>query len=149
MYPMIRRGELKTLRASSALPAAGAWDDATTAKDLLTPGDSDVSFFAEYTVGGAGGAVELRFEGSPVGSGDDWHPLEEVLDTAAASLTGQALTVPVRVASVKLTGTQKAPGHTLHLGGFERVRVLAREVGNTSSPGTLIVRARGVTQGGA
>jgi hypothetical protein len=148
MYPMIRRGELKALRASSTLPASGAWDNAASAEVLPTPGDSDVSFFAEYTLGGSGGAAELRFEGSPVGSGDDWHPLEEVLDTAAASLTGQALTVPVRVASMKLIGTQKAPVHTLRLGGVERVRVLAREVGNTGAPGTLIVRARGITQGG-
>lgn len=144
------KGQLKTLRASGALPASGAWD--TAPDDDSPPLVSDfaeVTFFADYTVGGSGGACELRFEGSPVSSGDDWYPLEEVLDTAAASLSGQSLPIPLRTASVIVTGTQRAPGHTVRLGGFERVRVLARETGNTGAPGTLRVRARASTGSGS
>lgn len=146
MYEMTRKGALVSLRAG-ALPASGAWDDGSSGLEHLVSAENAVTFFAEYTAGaGASGNVaEVLFEGSPVSSGDDWFPLEEVLDEAAATLSGQRLPVPVRTASMLLTGAQRAPAHTVRLGACERVRVRARETGDTSHPGTLVVRARSTT----
>jgi hypothetical protein len=145
----VRKGALKTLR-EGALPALGAWDAPGDALDVLLSDFGEATFFFEYTEGATAagtGEVEALVEGSPVSSGDDWHPLEEVLDEAAAVLSGQSLPVPVRTASMLYAGTQKAPGHTVRLGGFERVRVRARETGHAVDPGELVVRVRGSTGG--
>lgn len=143
MYEMVRKSPVSSLRAGD-LPAAGAWDGAPALEHSVA-GESEVSFFVEYTQGHATGACEVLFEGSPMSSGDDWFPLVEALDETAATLSGQSLPVPVRTVSLLLTGTQKAPVHTVRLGGVERVRVRARETGRTAAPGALVVRARSST----
>lgn len=141
----IRKSVATELRAVAALPAAGAWDLAAAALEALVTESACVTFFVDYVQGAGGGACEVLFEGSPVSSGDDWYPLEEATDEAAAVLSGQSLPIPVRTASMVYVGTQKAPGHTVRLGGFERVRARGRETGAAGTPGTLRVRVRGST----
>lgn len=144
---MVRKGPIEPLRASAALPAAGAWDAGASATELRVHDLSQVTLFATYTEGTSGGAVEYRVEVSPVSSGDDWCPAEEVIDETAVVASGEARIFPVRTASMRLNSTQTAPAHTIDVGGAERVRVLAREVGVTGTPGTFRVRARGVALG--
>lgn len=137
----VRKSEPKQLRAG-ILRAAGAWDIAADALDQLVSDFAEATFFVEYTQGDAAGAVEVLFEGSPVSSGDDWFPLEEVIDTGAVATDGETRIFPVRVAALKLVGTQRAPKHNVSLGAVERVRVRARETGATGTPGSLRVRVR-------
>ena len=144
---MVRKGPLTELRAEAALPASGAWDDASTATVLRVHDLSQVSLFADYTEGDTGGGVEYRVEVSPVSDGDDWYPAEEVIDETAVASSGEARIFPVRTASMRLNGTQAAPVHTIDVGGADRVRVLAREVGVTATPGDLRIRARGIALG--
>lgn len=144
---MVRKGPLETVRASAALPAAGAWDDAADVTELRVHEFSQVTVFADYTEGTSGGAVEYVVETSPVSSGDDWFPAEEVIDETAVASSGESRIFPVRAASMRLNGTQRAPAHTLDVSGADRLRVRAREVGVTGTPGTFRVRARAVALG--
>lgn len=149
MLSVVRKSELKTLR-EGALPAAGAWDDASAAIELPTFDHSEVTFFVQYAdgTGGTGYTGEVRFEGSPTSSGDDWFPLEEVVDTTTGVVSsGQSRAFPIRVAAMRYIGAQRAPAHTVRLGAVLRVRVLAREVGDTAHPGSLTVRASATTGG--
>jgi len=143
---MVRKTDLKELRAGD-LPAAGAWDDAADVTELRVHGESELGLFAEYTQGDPAGAVEYRVEVSPVSSGDDWFPAEEVIDETAVASSGESRIFPVRAASMRLNGTQRAPAHTLDVSGADRLRVRAREVGVTGTPGTFRVRARAVALG--
>lgn len=146
-FGMVRKGPLSELRADAALPASGAWDDASEATVLRVHDLSQVSVFVDYTEGTSGGGVEYRIESSPVSDGDDWYPAEEVIDETAVASSGEARIFPVRTASMRLAGTQAGPVHTIDVGGAERVRVLAREVGVTATPGDFRVRARGIALG--
>lgn len=144
----IRKSELKTIRSGN-LPAAGAWDVAGDALELHAFDYSEVTFWCTYAAGagGSGNAVEVRFEASPSTSGDDWSPLEEVIDTGAAVTTGQVTVIPVRTVVTKYIGAQSSPAHTVRLGSAQRVRCIAREVGDTAHPGAFTVRASATTGG--
>lgn len=147
-FAMVRKTDLTELRAGD-LPAAGAWDDATAADwpELRVHGESELGLFAEYTQGDPAGAVEYRVEVSPVSSGDDWFPAEEVRDEAAAVTTGQNTRTPLRTGTALLTGTQRAAPRVFNVVGADRARVVAREVGAAGTPGAFRVRARGVARG--
>lgn len=56
---MVRKGPLSELRADAALPASGAWDDASEATVLRVHDLSQVSVFVDYTEGTSGGGVGL------------------------------------------------------------------------------------------
>lgn len=142
MYPQVRKGQLTELR-SGALAASGAWAESS---ELRVSGESQVSLFVDYTEGGSGGSAEIIVEVSPVGGGDDWLSAEEALDPASASTSGSATRLTAQRLSVLYVGTQKAT-HVVDIGGAERVRIRAREVGVTATPGTLIVRGRAVAIG--
>lgn len=144
MSQEVRKGPLTTIR-SGALAAAGAWDSDGTALPVYR--ESAVSLFVRYAQGGSGGSAEVLVEVSPVGGGDDWLPAEEVLDAASAVTSGASSRVPAGSLSVLITGADVSVHRIIEVGAAERVRVRAREVGATSTPGTLTVRARAVAIG--
>lgn len=150
MSDEVRKGPLRTIRAG-ALPASGAWDG--DGDDEATPlsvyRESAVSLFIRYEEGASGGSAEVLVEVSPVGGGDDWLPAEEALDTDPASVvtSGASRRVPAGYLSVLVEGADVSLHRLIEIGAAERVRVRAREVGVTATPGTLTVRARAVAIG--
>lgn len=141
----VRKGPLTTLRASAALAAAGAWGTGET--ELPVYRESAVSLFVRYEEGASGGSAEVLVEVSPVGGGDDWLPAEEVLDTASAVTSGASSRVPAGYLSVLIEGADVSIHRLVEVGAAERLRVRAREVGVTATPGTLTVRGRAVAIG--
>ena len=147
--PMVRKTGLTSLREGE-LPAAGAWDNPGAVAnwpEIRVHGESEMAVFADYEQGAPAGSVEYRVEVSPVSSGDDWFPAEEVRDEAAAVTTGQNTRTPLRTGTALLTGTQRAAPRVFNVVGADRARVVAREVGAAGTPGTFVVRARGIARG--
>lgn len=137
--------KLVTLRASAALPAAGAWDAAPT---VMFAEDTDhVTLYASYTRGGAAGSVRIRVEVSPysldMAGVEDWFcpSVKQVGAFAAGADVASALQ---RESGVLYTATGAAIENvlygTIELGrAAARMRVYAQEVGNVAAPGTLHV----------
>lgn len=144
MSQEVRKGQLTTIR-SGALPASGAWDGDGTALPVYR--ESAVSLFIRYEDGASGGSAEVLVEVSPVGGGDDWLPAEEVLDTASPVTSGASSRVPAGYLSVLVEGADVSVHRVIEIGAAERVRVRAREIGVTATPGTLTVRARAIALG--
>ena len=146
---MVRKTGLTSLRTGE-LPAAGAWDNPAAVAnwpEIRVHGESDLAVFPEYTQGTPAGSVEYRVEVSPVSSGDDWFPAEEFRDEAGAVTAGQNTRTPMRTGTALLTGTQRAAPRVFNVAGADRARVVAREVGAAETPGTFVVRARGIARG--
>jgi len=135
-----------TLRASAALPAAGAWDTAPTEQNVA--GGEELRLSLTYTRGAAGGAFEFQVEVSiysvaanvPAGA-SEWvtQALFEP-DTIAAGSDAVSL---IQRESVSYTSTGAAAEDffpsPISLQGIERIRVRARETGVVGTPGTLSI----------
>ena len=135
-----------TLRASAALPAAGAWDATPTEQNVA--GASSLRLSLTYTRGGAAGAFEFQVETSV-------YSIAALAPAGAAEWVTQALFEPDTIAagadavslmqreSVSYTATGDAAEDffptAIDLAGIERVRVRARETGNAAAPGTLSI----------
>ena len=140
-----------TLRASAALPAAGAWDAAPT--ESFTSGADHVTFSFTYTRGAAGGAVDWQLETSiyavaanvPAGA-SEW--VTEPIYSAGAVVAGADTQSQVQ-REYQTYGSQGAAAEDfvygpLALNGtIERVRIRARESadGEVGTPGTLSIVA--------
>jgi len=138
-----------TMRASAALPAAGAWDAAPTEQNVA--GAGSITFSFTYTEGAVGGAFDWQLQTSiysvaanvPAGAGE-WG--DEALYSAGAVAAGADTQSrvqaeyqtfnPVGVAAETFTYGPVELGHTI-----ERVRILARESGVVGTPGLLQVTA--------
>jgi len=135
------------MRASAALPAAGAWDAAPTEQNVAGAGSVLISF--TYTQGAAGGAFDWQLQASPysvaanvpAGAGE-WG--DESLHSMGA-VAGGADTQSLVQAEYQTFDPVGAAAETFVYGPFEldhtveRVRIPCRESGQVASPGTLAV----------
>jgi len=133
------------LRASAALPAAGAWDPAPTEQNIAGAGSLTLAF--TYTEGAVGGAVDFQIQTSlysvvgnvPAGAGE-WQD-EAVVATGGvfagadtqSLVQGEYTTFnPVGVGIETFSIGPIEVSHTI-----ERIRILARESGVVGTPGLL------------
>jgi len=138
-----------TLRASAALPAAGAWD-ATPTESFCTNAKAAVFTFT-YTRGAAGGAFDWQAEYSiysaaalaPAGAGE-WTT--EAIYGAGAVAAGVDTTSLVQ-RELQSYASQGAAAEDFTFGpitldkSIERIRIRARESGVVGTPGTLQITA--------
>lgn len=136
-----------TLRASAALPAAGAWDAAPTESSVM--GADHIALNFTYTRGAAGGAFDWQLwvsiyavAGNVPAGADEW--VAESLYAAGAVVPGADSTSTAQRELESYTATGAAAesfvfGPIQLLGTIERVRVRARESGVVGTPGTLAI----------
>lgn len=138
-----------TLRASAALPAAGAWD--TTPTETPVAGAENITLSFTYTRGAAGGAFDWQMEVSiyavvgnvPAGA-SEW--VTESIYAGGAVVAGADTTSTVQRELQSYT-SQGAAAEDFSFGPIaldktvERVRVRARESGVAGTPGTLSIVA--------
>lgn len=135
-----------TMRASAALPAAGAWDATPTEQNVA--GGDKLRLSLTYTRGGAAGAFEFQVEASvysvvgnvPAGA-SEW--VTQALYEPGTLAVGVDEVSLIQRESVSYTATGAAAEDffptPIDLAGLERVRVRARETGNVGAPGTLSI----------
>jgi len=136
-----------TLRASVALPAAGAWDAAPTEQNVAGGGSVLISF--TYTQGAAGGAFDWQLQASPysvaanvpAGAGEWGDESLHAMGAVAGGADTQSLVQaeyqtfdPVGAAAETFVYGPISLDHTV-----ERVRIPCRESGVVGTPGTLAV----------
>jgi hypothetical protein len=137
------------LRASAALPAAGAWD--ATPTETSVAGGENMTLSFTYTRGGAGGAFDWQLETSI------YAVAANVPTDAAEWVTEYAHTQAVVAAGADTTDSVQRELHSYQATAagaedfffgpialeknIERVRVRAKESGATGSPGTLSIVA--------
>ena len=139
-----------TVRASAALPAAGAWDTPTV---CVCAGADTMRLQFSYTRGAAGGAFDFQVETSiyavaanvPAGAGEWANPSVESVGVVAAGIDTQSL---IQDGYDTFTSTGAAIDTftygPIHLNGtIERYRVTVRESasGIIATPGTLAIVA--------
>lgn len=127
-----------TLRASAALPAAGAWD--STPLTIAMPMRELLFLFCTYTRGGVGGAVDIQIQVSPSSSGTTWASIATVnVGTITAGSDVQSR-VQRGYYTYQATGASaESFAIALRILIPERIRVLAKESGAVGSPGTLAI----------
>lgn len=137
------------LRASAALPAAGAWDAAPTETPCAFVDNVTISF--TYTRGAAGGAFDWQLETSiyavaanaPAGA-SEW--VTQAIYAAGAVVAGADTTSLVQRELQSYTSTGAgaedfAFGPIALDSTIERIRIRARESGVVLTPGTLQITA--------
>ena len=137
-----------TIKASAALPAAGAWDTPTI---HAVAGAGSIVLSLTYTRGAANGAFDFQVQTSiyaivgnvPAGAGE-WA--NEAIYAAGAVVAGVDTTSLVQREFERYT-SQAAAAETFTFGPIElghvieRLRVTARESGVVGTPGTLAIVA--------
>ena len=146
-YPKAWRNPVN-LRASAALPAAGAWDAAPTEQNIAGAGGIELAF--TYTRGAAGGAFNWAFQYSiysvaalvPAG-GSEWQ--EGAIYAPGAVVAGVDTQSLLQVEFIGFTAVGAAAESFLWeieiLGPIERIRIPAQETGVVGTPGTLQITA--------
>jgi len=135
----------QTVRASAALPAAGAWDATPTA--LVSAYATSLNLHFTYTRGAVGGAFDFQLEVSPYAvaanvpaGAAEW--VTESLYAPGAVVAGADSTSLVQRELQSYT-SQGAAAEDFVFGpiafsfNVERYRVRARESGVVGTPGTL------------
>jgi hypothetical protein len=136
-----------TMRASAALPAAGAWDAAPTEQSVAGAGSITLQF--TYTRGGAGGAFNWQIQASiygavgavPAGVGE-WGDEALYASGAVAAGVDSQSRVQAEYQTFQPTGANAETfvfGPVEIDGTIERVRITAQESGNVANPGTLAI----------
>ena len=134
-----------TMRASAALPAAGAWDAAPTEQNVA--GGRFITLQFTYTRGAANGAFDWQLETSiysvaanvPAGAGE-WS--DETAYAVGAVVAGADTQSLAQDEYATYTSTS-ANAETFTIGPIElngtieRIRIPCRESGVVGSPGTL------------
>ena len=134
------------MRASAALPAAGAWDATPTEQNVA--GAREVLLSFTYTRGGVGGAFDFQLEVSPyavVGNvpagASEW--VTEALYAPSAVVAGADTTSLAQRELISYTSQGAAAEDfafgPIEMGGVERLRIRARESGAVGTPGTLSI----------
>lgn len=135
---------LQTLRASAALPAAGAYDAAPTEHFAV---DFDyVALFMTYTRGAAGGAFVMRMQFSPYAeapvSGEEWFDIA-AYDIGLVALNADTLSTiqreTIQYGATGATAETTIYGPVNLSRTVQRLRILAAEIGDVDNPGTLEV----------
>lgn len=143
-YPVITNPV--AVRLTAALPAAGAWDANPIA--ISCAGLRYVTFYLEYTRGGAGGAVDVQLLYSPYAADVplivSWFEQSHV----AAGILAAGVDTQSRTQREYYTYQATAAGiesfvlGSLDLGHtVERLQMCARESGAVGTPGNLRVMA--------
>jgi hypothetical protein len=137
------------LRASAALPAAGAWDAAPT--ESFSSGANYLILSFTYTREAAGGAFDWQLEVSiystvnnvPTGA-SEWvtESIYAAGAVAAGVDTGSMVQREFQTYQATGVGAEDFVYGPIALNGtIERIRVRARESGVTGTPGTLQITA--------
>ena len=129
-----------TIRASAALPAAGAYDAAPT--EFSVAGFDQLTIYGTYTRGGAGGAADLQAQASPYAQdaiGPSWfdQSLMSAGVLAAGADTQSRVQREFVTYQATAAGAQSFVVGVLRIAGVERIRIRARESGAVGTPGTL------------
>jgi hypothetical protein len=136
------------MRASAALPAAGAWDATPTEQNIFGAQGLTLSF--TYTRGAAGGAFDYQIELSPYAvaanapAGANEWVTESIYGAGAVALGADTQSREQR--EYQTYGSQGAAAEDFQVdlelqAPYERIRILARESadGVQGTPGTLQV----------
>jgi hypothetical protein len=137
-----------TVRASAALPAAGAWDAAPT--EIAVPGLDAIVLYVTYTRGAAGGAFDYQVQVSPYATAQgvvqNWFT--QSLYAAAALAAGADAQSRLQREYVTYAstgaGAEAFVYGPIELEAVERIRMVCRESGVVGTPGTVHVVAVGV-----
>jgi hypothetical protein len=123
----------RTIRASAALAAAGAYDSAPTT--VIVGPAKRLRLFCTYTRGGASGAFKLKVARSPDGGTTfvDDTEVDPPTSGVAAVFTAQ-FEFPAAAGA-----GAEARNFVVEVEGDTHVRVAFAEYGNTGAPGTLAV----------
>lgn len=126
-------------RASSALPAAGAYDASPLA--LSCPSFLHAAIAFTYTRGGVGGKFEFKIEVATAQAPTVWHQFS-LYDPGTVAGGSDTLSLQQRE-SVEYASTSASAerfAYQFNLNGlWEKIRVTARETGTILTPGTLKV----------
>jgi len=140
---------LNEVRASAALPAAGAWDASPT--EFFVSGASSLGVHLTYTEGEPGGSVDVQLELSPYAltanvptGAQEWIPqtlyapgvVAGGVDTQSLAQNEYVTFDPTGVTTEAITFAPVALR-----GVFERARVRARETSQQAVPGTCQITA--------
>lgn len=130
----------QTARALAALPAAGAWD--TAPLELYVPEFDNGLLYFRYTRGGAAGGFEWKIEVSELTSGTVWYQTGVYQGGNVVALADTTSGVQREIFRYGATSAnEELFVYPLHLAGScERIRITAREYGNTGAPGTLGIK---------
>jgi len=124
----------KTVRASAALDAAGAFDTPTHIP--MSSHAKSVTLWCEYTRGASGGCCALRPEISP--DGVTWYrPTLAQSSTAAAPFGTAPLLAQEYTGPVPSSASALRFSVPFDVAGARFFRVAAAESGVTATPGTL------------
>lgn len=143
-YPLGWRNPV-VMKASAALPAAGAWDTPTVQSIFGTRG---LTLSFTYTPGAAGGAFDYQIELSP-------YSMAALVPTGAAEwITEGIYAAGIVAAGVDTQSREQREFQTYQATGvaaedyqmdyelqapYERIRIRTRESGVAGTPGTLQV----------
>lgn len=137
-----------TLRASAALPAAGAWDAAPTEQSVA--GASAITLYFTYTRGAAGGAFDWQLWASPYSlaanapaGAQEWacESLQDLGAVVAGADVQNLVQRDYQTYTCQGAAVEAFAFGPIPLTGVERIRVRARESGAVGSPGTLQITA--------
>lgn len=128
----------RVARASSALPALGAWDDAPTPLSLDAYVQS-VTAWVTYVRGAEGGRVALRAETSP--DGVNWYATTIGGGTLTASGPVSTMELAVLAYLGPVPDDDGAIRFTVSfdVAGARHVRLVTAEAGVTGTPGTVAI----------
>lgn len=126
------------VRASAALPAAGAYDTAG-ASFRVSVADRDVaSLWCTYTRGAASGAASIKIYGSC--DNGTTYALCTVIDPASYSTGTQLLAAAVfKLPVASGSGAEEWIVPNIDVSAFTHIQVLSAEYGITATPGTLAI----------
>ena len=138
---------MQQVRASAALPAAGAWD--ATPLELAVAYAQQITLFFTYTRGAAGGAFDFQLEVSPYSlaalapaGANEWADGSAYAVGAVAAGADTTSLVQDEIVSFTSQGAAAESfvfGPIEVRGGIERIRIPCRESGVVGTPGTLQV----------
>ena len=143
-YPTGEKNPVEAV-LDAALPAAGAW---VVGPEITAAIFDQITLFADYIRGAAGGAVDLRLEYSPysvdqVGV-DNWFQMS--IYSAGAMAAGTDIQSFIQREYITYTSTGATSEAFIYgplslMQTVERVRISARESGVVGTPGTIHVVA--------
>jgi len=134
------------MRASAALPGAGAWDAAPTEQNVA--GARHVAIHFTYTRGAAGGAFDWQLQPSiysvaanvPAGAGEWGDESIHAMGAVVAGADTQSLVQAEYQTFTSQGAAAETFTYTLDLDHvIERIRIPCRESGDVNNPGTLAV----------
>lgn len=132
------------IRASAALPGAGAYD--ATPTETVVSGCGHFTLYFQYTRGAAGGSFGFRIDTSPFpvdqGVYQNWFRMALYSPGALAAGADVASNIQREAITYQATGAaieMFVYGPVELRGTVERIRVACAEIGAVGTPGTLTI----------